>query len=77
MNAIADRQAGRTEPPTPIALVIEQHGAWRVLAAAILGIFEGRGRPGHCRLGDLNNHLRQDIGLPPMPPRRSEPLRWM
>ncbi|MBL3569419.1 hypothetical protein BV509_16985 [Rhodovulum sulfidophilum] len=77
MNILADRRACRIEPPIPIAIVIEQHGAWSVLFAAIAAIFDGRGRPGDARLGRLDNHLRRDIGLPPLPPRRSEPPRWM
>ncbi|MBK1636964.1 hypothetical protein [Rhodovulum adriaticum] len=77
MNSIADRRAGRIEPPIPIAIVIEQHGAWRVLGVAVAAILDGRGRPGDTRLHLLSNHLRQDIGLPPLPQRRRGPPPWL
>ncbi|WP_081531545.1 hypothetical protein [Rhodovulum sp. P5] len=70
MTELADRPAGRVVPPLSIACVIEQHGAWRVLGAALVALFDGRGRPGNARLGQLDNHLREDIGLPPLPPTR-------
>lgn len=77
MNTLLDRRAGRIEPPIPVAVVIEQHGAWRVLLAAIAALFDARGRSGELRPGDLGNHLRRDIGLPPLPEPWSEPPRWM
>jgi len=82
MNTLLDRRAGRIEPPIPVAVVIEQHGAWRVLFAAIAALFDARGRSGELRPGelwpgDLDNHLRRDIGLPPLPEPRAEPPRWM
>ncbi|WP_372841144.1 hypothetical protein [Phaeovulum sp.] len=43
--------------------LIEELGAWRVLAAALAALVRRQKRP--CdRLG-LNNYLRRDIGLPP------------
>lgn len=77
MNTLLDRRAGRIEPPIPVAVVIEQHGAWRVLFAAIAALFDARGRSGELWPGDLDNHLRRDIGLPPLPEPWSEPPRWM
>ncbi|WP_414897173.1 hypothetical protein [Rhodovulum sp. YEN HP10] len=78
MTILIDRRAGRIEPPISLAVVIEQHGACRVLFAAIAAMFSGRGRPaGVARLGELDNHLRRDIGLPPLPEPWSGLPPWM
>lgn len=55
-------------PPGPLlSAVIEraiaEHGAWRVLRAALAAALSGR-RPLRPAAG-LNRHLRRDIGLPP------------
>lgn len=55
--------------PEPIALrtalddIIRTHGRWRVLLALALRAFR-RGPP--LPPLRLNNHLRRDIGLPPL-----------
>ncbi len=51
--------------------IIATHGRWRVLLALFLR--PARREPPLPPLG-LNNHLRRDIGLEPLPPRR-DPLR--
>ena len=50
--------------------IIEAHGRWRVLLALLLRPL--RPRPPLPPLG-LNDHLRRDIGLEPLPP----PADWL
>ncbi len=53
-------------PSTDIASTIAQHGAPRVLAAALAALFRTpRMRPPPPLAEDLTNHLRWDVGLPP------------
>ncbi|AWD20687.1 hypothetical protein [Fuscovulum blasticum] len=60
---------GEFRPVDPIDAAIALHGARKVLVAALLALLRGRmrkARPPDAR--GLNNHLRADIGLPPLPP---------
>jgi len=43
--------------------LIEELGAWRVLAAALLALVSGQKRPRDS--ANISNHLRRDVGLPP------------
>lgn len=56
-------------PVTTIDAVIAAHGAWKVLFAALAALLHGRirqARPPDTQV--LNNRLRADIGLNPLPP---------
>ncbi|HLQ18410.1 MAG TPA: hypothetical protein VK146_05470 [Tabrizicola sp.] len=52
---------------TAIDEIIETHGRWRVLTALLLRSLR---RDPPLRPLSLNDHLRRDIGLEPLPPRR-------
>lgn len=68
-DPVADPVPGPApQAPVPLALVIAQHGPWRVLRAALAALMLGQPRP-----PPLNNHLRRDIGLPELP---GAPLDW-
>lgn len=56
-----------------ISDVIEEFGAWRVLAAAVRSLL--RRKPGRSRLeaSELSSHLRRDVGLPPV---HVQPRYW-
>lgn len=71
MNAILNEQSLR--PADLLADLIERHGPWRVLAAlaALLVRRAGARRPMHA--DDLPDHLRRDIGMSDLPPRRTDP----
>lgn len=57
--------AARGVPRPAIDSLIAQHGAWAVLRSVLLAL--ARPRPPVSRdLGQLNPHLRRDIGLPPV-----------
>ena len=58
------------ESPNPVATsihaTIAQHGALRVLSAAFLALVHPpQLRPPPTNAGDLDDHLRRDVGLPP------------
>lgn len=57
------------DPRLAITQVIDQHGAWRVLRAALLALAAKGPGPHAPAERWLNDHLRRDIGLPPAPPR--------
>jgi hypothetical protein len=70
---IAQPNLPATLPDLPAALdsVIDQHGAWRVLRAALAAALKGRRRLRVTAPETLNDHMRRDIGLEPLPsPRR-------
>jgi hypothetical protein len=62
--------ARETVGPVPtIDAAIAAHGAWRVLFAAVVALLRGRmrkARPPDTAV--LNDRLRADIGLNPLPP---------
>ena len=64
--------------PHAIQLAITEHGAWRVLAAAVLTLLRRKAVPVvEDPTERLSDHLRRDIGLPPRgspPPRVTVPL---
>ncbi len=68
----------RTEN-TPLHLVIAEHGAWRVLWAALSALVTVRPTQ-EGTFDRLSDHLRRDIGLPPrgspLPEAPVDPLRW-
>lgn len=57
-----------TQPPvTSIEATIAQHGALRVLCSAIGALFSTPpSRPPPTHLSQLDDHLRRDLGLPPV-----------
>ncbi len=55
----------KTEQENRIAALIEEVGAWRVVAAALRTVFRRGERPAPPGR-DLPQHLRRDIGLPPV-----------
>ena len=62
MNALVNND--ETKPSVAIKLLVEQHGAWRVLRA-FLALFLAPEQKA-ARLGDLSPHMRRDMGLPPL-----------
>ena len=64
---------------TPLHIVIAEHGAWRVLWAALSALVTVRAQTMHT-LDHLPDHLRRDIGLPargsPLPETPTYPVRW-
>lgn len=68
----------RTEN-TRLHLVIAEHGAWRVLWAALSALVTVRSTQERT-LDRLSDHLRRDIGLPPrgspLPEAPLLPARW-
>ncbi|MFV2051888.1 hypothetical protein [Aliiroseovarius sp. YM-037] len=59
------KTAGFADLRIPINALIEQHGAWRVLVAAVMAPLRGHGGKKVIATRDLNDHLRRDVGLPP------------
>lgn len=57
------------DTPISLDLVIDQHGPWRVLRAALFALLKGPER----RPLPLNAHIRRDIGLPDLP---RGPTHW-
>ncbi|GHD99840.1 hypothetical protein U879_10625 [Defluviimonas sp. 20V17] len=55
--------------PVPLDLVIAQHGAWRVLRAALAALLRRDRHPPPL----LDDRMRRDIGLEPLPRRN---LDW-
>lgn len=67
--------------PHTIHLAIAEHGAWRVLAAALRTLIGAVFAPVEADATDrLSDHLRRDIGLPPrgspLPEAPMLPIRW-
>jgi hypothetical protein len=63
----------RTQATTPLPSLIASHGAPRVLVAALVAMLFPRAfRPLATQMSELDDHLRRDIGLPPIakPPDR-------
>ena len=52
-------------PEHRIAAIIEDYGAWRVLAASFRALVRRSSRPRNTRSADLSAHVRRDIGLAP------------
>ncbi|MEI4487247.1 hypothetical protein V8J36_13715 [Frigidibacter sp. MR17.14] len=68
-----------TETRTPsIAATIAVHGARRVLLAAAIALLRGSGRRQLLVVPTHNDHMRRDIGLPPVhaPPPRPPVRPW-
>lgn len=63
MIAQVSLSPSRLDPPVPLEVVIAQHGPWRVLRAALAVLLRGDGR----RPLPMDDHLRRDIGLEPLP----------
>lgn len=61
---------------TPLHLVIAEHGALRVLLAALFALLSSPRKDGPEP--HLSDHIRRDIGLPPhvAPPPVILPVRW-
>ena len=57
-------------PQLQIETVIKRYGAWRVLTAAILALVQARQPRPTPRAKDLPDYLREDVGLPALPPAR-------
>ncbi len=55
----------KTEQENRIAALIEEVGAWRVATAALRAVFRRVERPAPSGRA-LPEHLRRDIGLPPV-----------
>lgn len=51
------------ETPVPLDLVIAQHGAWKVLRAALSALMHSDRHPPP----PTSDYLRRDIGLPELP----------
>ena len=65
MNALNLRSA--REIRAPIDQLIQTYGLFPVVAALIRAAFRRKKtRPPPIRLADLSDHLRRDIGLPPL-----------
>lgn len=61
-----DDSTPRNPVATSIQATIAHHGALRVLAAALLALAHPKPlRPPPTDVRDLDDHLRQDVGLPP------------
>ncbi len=61
-----DHTAPLAPAPASIEATIAQHGALRVLCAALGAIVHPpQLRPPPTRARDLDDHLRRDVGLPP------------
>jgi hypothetical protein len=72
MNAILNEQNLR--PADLLADLIERHGPWRVVAALAALLLRRAREPRPTRDIDLPDHLRRDIGLSDLPPRRVDPV---
>ena len=65
MTSLTKRPGGPTAPPPAISEIIERHGAWTVLGAALVSLWQRRRRPAPIEVNTLSEHMRRDIGLPP------------
>jgi hypothetical protein len=72
MNAIVNNND--TTPSVALKLLVEQHGAWKVLRALAAVLLPERRVA--LRLDDLTPYMRRDLGLPPVEaPRKYWELR--
>lgn len=74
MIAQPNLPASRPDLTAALQDIIDRHGAWRVLRAAFAAALRHRPPARGDDAGQLNAHLRRDIGLPPLPPGR--PSFW-
>lgn len=70
MIAQANLPAGRGDLPAALESIIDQHGRWRVLRAALAAALRARRREHLPDASVLSDHLRRDIGLPSLPAHR-------
>lgn len=54
-------------PQRTIATLIDRHGRWAVLVAAMRAIAGHRRAQRQRRLDSVSDHVRRDIGLRPLP----------
>jgi hypothetical protein len=67
MNALTT--SDKTTPSVAMKLLVDQHGIWAVLRALVAALAPARAEV--IRLNDLDDHMRRDMGLPPVEgPRR-------
>jgi len=60
-------------PHPPLSAVIDHYGPWRVLGAALVALARPRPSRAGRHADRLGNHIRRDIGLPPI---TSPPAHW-
>lgn len=76
MIAQVNLPSGRGDLPATLESIIDKHGRWRVLLAALAATLRARRQERLPDAAELNDHLRRDIGLPDLPAARASRAYW-